>query len=917
MLVSQYIYTACGKERTGAFSVFSKSKDITEEEGAEIREVMIYKTPSGLPYEPTESDIENLYPKKFGYFFLSSGRVCLAQVCYVGRVYSDLDGRFGNYIIHAFVFEKTDTLTPYGLIENDKFKRMLSRKEWHDDPIPNELPQIEIPDNGGVPSMNEVSSFLNEDRKNKLKLLIEAIINSSIENPVCFLDDHKNQRLWLKILSVCLPKAMQNKFSICTHFTNTLTPGNASSRVQIRVNQPESGMFNYAQEVQRRRYAFDFLRNIIPNSVKPGRYVETVVRLLPSNMFETVKFVDSINKVMSVYSVSINEASNLINLGKSDYSGFYNADEIVETVSVADRVGYETQTIAGNLNIGKPPFDFAAQQRLYIFEFVYKYIPAIETRVEIIKKVVDNAEQLGLRTDTASAFRDDLNSKAKFIFTNYLDYLKAEGLLNYITKNKNSFFKLFATFDFLLTKLPQTTRIFQTLKDNSSEDATAIINIMDSAFERRSIQDIDLLIKSADSRLNGLGIELLSVVVHKAINSGVRTANTAFAFCILQRLSSQTVIAHAYLLNMIKTVFPQDNVAFIKEYINAQNNDPDFYTKFEDGSKRDPLIADFCKKKDAFDFENQQLSLKVFKRYFDKYYITGADSGLFEKRLKEYIGGFQDEKRIKESIDILETLKIPATASKKFSTPVYNIVLEAIFSVPYDKVYKKLSKEHESATKISEIYGTIANDSIGLKQEIRELIVVTICGRKLEKYNFQDNSEILHFFKTQVDTLAAMLDIIDSKASIDTFIDYYFQPVADILIVGATLAGRIDDYDDILEKMFGKIIEKGNLGKLTDKIAGGVKKSKSKSIALILYIFRKLVNLKPSSGAFDKKLANIAQTYFEKISYGERKKKFDELLSLAERTTEAKQFERFFDKFNKDHPGGGIFGFLKKLFGGD
>jgi len=153
MKASQYIYTACGKDRNGAFSVFSKSRDITDEESSEIREVMMYKTPSGLPYEPTEAEIEEKFPKKFGYFFLSSGRACLAQVCYVGRVYSDIDTRWGNYIIHAFVFKKTVDFAPYSFIENALFKRELTRKEWHDDPIPDELQQVEMPENGGMLSM--------------------------------------------------------------------------------------------------------------------------------------------------------------------------------------------------------------------------------------------------------------------------------------------------------------------------------------------------------------------------------------------------------------------------------------------------------------------------------------------------------------------------------------------------------------------------------------------------------------------------------------------------------------------------------------------------------------------------------------------------------------------------------------------
>ncbi len=319
MLVSQYIYTACGKDRTGAFSVFSKSKDITDAESAEIREMMMYKTPSGLPYEPTEQEIEDLFPKKFGYFFLSSKRACLAQVCYVGRVYSELDSRVGNYIIHAFVFEKSGNFVPYSFIEHAEFKRLLKREEWHDSPIPDELPQIQIPESSEV-TANEITDFFDEERKNKLKLLVEAIVNSSSEKTVCFCDEHKNIKYWFKALSVCLPKTIQNEVSFCTHFTNTLLPGNISSRIQLRVNQPDSSMFNYAQEAQKGRYVFDFKKNIFPASLKAGKYADSIVKLLSSDMLDTEKFLNDIKETMSKYSVNINEAADLVNIGKANYT---------------------------------------------------------------------------------------------------------------------------------------------------------------------------------------------------------------------------------------------------------------------------------------------------------------------------------------------------------------------------------------------------------------------------------------------------------------------------------------------------------------------------------------------------------------------------------------------------------------------
>ena len=64
-----------------------------------------------------------------------------------GSVYSDLDKRTGNYIIHAFVFNKTNEIFPMNYINSDIFKRFLAYDEWHDNPAPISLSKIEFIDN--------------------------------------------------------------------------------------------------------------------------------------------------------------------------------------------------------------------------------------------------------------------------------------------------------------------------------------------------------------------------------------------------------------------------------------------------------------------------------------------------------------------------------------------------------------------------------------------------------------------------------------------------------------------------------------------------------------------------------------------------------------------------------------------------
>jgi hypothetical protein len=282
-------------------------------------------------------------------------------------VYSENDKRWGNYIIHAFVFEKNIDLSPYGLIDYKSFKRFLTRKEWHDNPIPDDLPQMEIPETGNMLTMSEINAFFDDDRKAKLKLLIEAINSSATDNPVHFHDDQQNLIYWFKTLSLCIPKYLQNKISFCSLFTNTLVPGNISSCIQVRVGRPDGNQFSYEQEVQRGHCAFDFTRDIIPTNINISYFSDKIVNALSQGIFDVFKFNDSVNKVLLGYSVNINEAVSLISLNKADFAYFNTTDELLEAISVADRVGYE---IVREEVIKKLEESLASVEIEYYYQFI-------------------------------------------------------------------------------------------------------------------------------------------------------------------------------------------------------------------------------------------------------------------------------------------------------------------------------------------------------------------------------------------------------------------------------------------------------------------------------------------------------------------------------------------------------------------
>lgn len=103
----QYIYTSWknGDSTEKGYMIYSRSEGISEMECTAIKDAMQYLAPKELTLTPTPQEIADIFPYAFSYFILPTGRGCVAQSTYLGKDYS---GRYGNYIIHALVFDIND-----------------------------------------------------------------------------------------------------------------------------------------------------------------------------------------------------------------------------------------------------------------------------------------------------------------------------------------------------------------------------------------------------------------------------------------------------------------------------------------------------------------------------------------------------------------------------------------------------------------------------------------------------------------------------------------------------------------------------------------------------------------------------------------------------------------------------------------
>jgi len=894
MLVSQYIYTACGKDRNGAFSLFSKSKDISDAEHSEIREMMMYRAPAGLPIEPTQEEIEEQFPKKFAYFNLTSGRVCIAQTCYVGKVYSDHDPRTGNYIIHAFVFEKNDDLAPYSLVEHEAFKRFLTYKEWHDDPIPESLPQIDIPTSGVALTSTQISTFFTPERQEKLKLLIEAVLSSSPENIVHLHIEHQNQAIWLKALNHCIPKAILNKVSFCSLFINSLIEGNISSQIQLRINRPEGNQFNYTQDIQRGKYALDLVKNIYPTYIKPSRYTEEIVNnLINTKDFfnDVVLFVDKLQGIITTYSVNANQAADLLNLSLANYSYFPEPSEIFQTIILAEKVGYETVKIAENTWKNLPQLGLSNQQQLDCMGFVYKTTTDLGLKMQIIDYILENDTLLEVDTKDVATFSDGLSTKAGYILEQFLHYVKAKGVVNYVKQYQSTPYKTHFLFA-LLTEQESVKTAAKAMDFTTNEEAKAVRDIMLSAYKAQSIEDINSLITLANNSCPNMGNELLATLA----KSTQHITDMPFAFEVLNHLDVKNPVASEFLWQLIEQ--HSDKEELLNQYNNAQKQRPDFFANFENENKDKGLMISFSRKKEAFRFANQQLDITAIRNFFKKYYITGDDPGLLVKKLPEYLGALPSERKLTECDALLKEIALQQDVPKSLLTPIYEIVFNTIFTstVLFRQIQDKC-RIPEYLQRINSTYKVLKDANIEIDTEKEERYNILLCGNILEKCS-NNESTIRSFFEGQSEEVRKIEPILKAinTANIEIFVDNYFPIVVKMLFIGFT---KNTQYEDTMKGVFGKVLMGADQDKITDRFITLLEKYKDKNIDFILFLLSK--HIKKDQTALDKQLGSIASVYLVKLEYKERQDIFKEL-DIACKPEEKQLCQQFVNKFNEDYP---------------
>lgn len=258
MAVQQLFYTSCKKGLSSGmgFQTYSMSKGITEEERKEIEGYCVYIPPDNLPTQPSDKEIDELFPIAFSSFKLKSGKYCISSAKYVGKDYS---GRYGNYFCHVLVSDEPWPFYPIELYGSITFRTGLTPEEENMSEI-EYLPQLEEIHLGNSICFDSIGDFLKKTDVGKrskefIELMKSAIEFSKTGKKIIFCDYKDNTAYWIGAVQMSLPKKLAQQFSFTTYCYN---PDDAF--YSICAADRDGSKFNFRDTQKSYKYnVFDFI----------------------------------------------------------------------------------------------------------------------------------------------------------------------------------------------------------------------------------------------------------------------------------------------------------------------------------------------------------------------------------------------------------------------------------------------------------------------------------------------------------------------------------------------------------------------------------------------------------------------------------------------------------------------------------
>lgn len=889
MVAYQMIYTACGKDKSGAFSVWAKSANVTKTECDEIVKLMSYRKPQNVPYEPTEEEIRTLFPKKYGYFVLSSGRICLAQTSYIGKVYSDLDARNGNFIIHAYITDELSGINPFGIIGSDIFKTNLSYQEWHDSEAPSDLPSVEL---SIKPNVDEsvIRKYLLGNQRKEVASFLQAVIDASNSGTsVTFNDTEENQAQLYSLLGMLIPANLFNKITFSNQYSTQLDYAMSSSSMQpLLLRNIFSGMintaFNYQEQLDSGQVVFYFEKEIC-SYVEPKRYLTDIIQSLENgnSLFSVLKKIDAVNKIMNDTNCDVDKAIAIYYLtqlrldwfsGATEYSQALESalvQQYIDKVAVADCL-YKDIILTGKWGRGS--------DILSLIRFAYENNDE-GVKANIMEHYFNNLPIYGVNVASIpTSVLTQVKGNAPFPWDDFAMAVardrKWEG---YIDKNINISCLYFVFEAAVLAIAKNLTNV------ENQYTYGLLVKILKKSVSRKNLDEIQLYLGLAKN----LGDQSLSWLIETAfgeyLNQAIRDETTLdFVFRFVCAIDNEQekikLIGKLIAINM-QTAF------FMQTYIKYSDEQQSLFLKVENAYKSDEYFSKFLFRKDAYVFKTAtKITLKSLDDYFNKYYRAGYDSGVYCEKIKQYISAQEEKVKISECLKIYDQIKALPDSFADVIT-IISYLDKEIFSMPMDALLDSAVRNMNSFVEINRRLMAVR---VTLPEKYEIMRTILLVRGKLGEDICQDC--------IQRNALYSSLN----NGQLTKYVDEYF---GDVLNLYCSYKKKgVFKTKLLLVASFERVLSSSRHAQ--DSIIQALEKLNGKDYYdvmadIMAYAFN-------GNDRFASELMNFVRSYIDKMSRGDYKKLFKKVLELLPQEDVA-AVKKYIDKYLDEH-----MSFIEKIF---
>ncbi|MBQ7364101.1 MAG: hypothetical protein IJW46_00705, partial [Clostridia bacterium] len=543
-----------------------------------------------------------------------------------------------NIIVHAFIAEEGEEITPLLYAINNCFRTALTQEEQTQLRQTDYLPASPLPRPQFKLSQAEIRKFFSQGRLRTLASLLQAVIDSHDNQRIILLNDsYPSLKYWFYGIHTCLPKNITSSLTYCTYAFNK--PDDC-----ILICTAPNHTIDLNEDIEEGNFVIDNIGENGCHDIEAAQFASYVVHQFWDDAASIKELTDSLEDIMNTYSLNIATAAGLLKLIEFDFNWFASAYDIhyyLGKVSTIDKSVLEVVSQKLWEAFFSPDFKFdIGVDTLPLLAYIFRNTDD-EVKWQIIHHIDTHKEKLGYRTfETFELLYLDLIDRLSFV-TEFIPFtlIESQTLADYCKVRDPHPSELTA---FLYIIVDNYKKYSALLEPEILNDQTLYL------FERLLGSQKTDLATEVVKRATHLPYDFLRYVVIQGILNSSNDKDTpddtelhlsdTFVYSIARLLiEKDNSLALELVKNHARKGKYHDSTLAL--YIDLLADFPEETADFDDTLKAKAVYADFVTDSIFYKFASlQNASTEELTDFFRNYYLTGEDwNHYFETKLLQHL----------------------------------------------------------------------------------------------------------------------------------------------------------------------------------------------------------------------------------------------------------------------------------------